>query len=54
MKLQELESRTKTQQSLKVFESHFGQSLAIDAITTKQAQRMLSKVRGLIREHRST
>jgi Zn-dependent M32 family carboxypeptidase len=54
MKLQELESRTKIQQSLKVFESHFGQSLAIDAITTKQAQRMLSKVRGLIREHRST
>ncbi len=31
MKLQELESKTKTQQSLKVFESHFGQSLAIDA-----------------------
>ena len=54
MKLQELESRTKIQQSLKVFESHFGQSLAIDAITTKQAQHMLSKVRGLIREHRST
>jgi Zn-dependent M32 family carboxypeptidase len=54
MKLQELESRTKIQQSLKVFESHFGQSLAIDAITIKQAQRMLSKVRGLIREHRST
>ena len=54
MKLQELESRTKIQQSLKVFESHFGRSLAIDTITTKQAQRMLSKVRGLIREHRST
>jgi len=54
MKLQDLESRTKIQQSLKVFENHFGQSLAIDAITTKQAQRMLSKVRGLIREHRST
>jgi len=54
MKLQELESKTKIQQSLKVFESHFGQSLAIDAITTKQAQLMLSKVRGLIREHRST
>jgi hypothetical protein len=54
MKLQELESKTKIQQSLKVFESHFGQSLAIDAITAKQAQLMLSKVRGLIREHRST
>lgn len=54
MKLQELESRTKIQQSLKVFESHFGQTLAIDAITPKKAQEMLRKVRGLIREHRST
>lgn len=54
MKLQELESRTKIQQSLKVFESHFGQTLAIDAITPRQAQAMLKKVRGLIREHRAT
>jgi len=54
MKLQELESRTKIQQSLKVFESHFGQTLAIDAITARQAQEMLKKVRGLIREHRAT
>lgn len=54
MKLQELESRTKIQQSLKVFESHFGQTLAIDAITPKKAQEMLRKVRGLIREHRAT
>jgi hypothetical protein len=54
MKLQELESRTKIQQSLKVFESHFGQTLAIDAITPKKAQDMLRKVRGLIGEHRAT
>jgi hypothetical protein len=54
MKLQELESRTKIQQSLKVFESHFGQTLAIDAITAEKAQIMLRKVRGLIKEHRST
>ena len=54
MKLQELESKTKTQQSLKVFESHFGQSLAIDAMTPQKAQMMLRKVRGLIKEHRST
>ncbi len=54
MKLQELESRTKIQQSLKVFESHFGQTLAIDAISARQAQEMLKKVRGLIREHRAT
>jgi hypothetical protein len=54
MKLQELESRTKIQQSLKVFESHFGQTLAIDAMTSQKAQMMLRKVRGLIKEHRST
>jgi hypothetical protein len=54
MKLQELESRTKTQQSLKVFENHFGQSLAINDITHKQAQTMLKRVRGLIREYRET
>jgi hypothetical protein len=54
MKLQELESRTKIQQSLKVFESHFGKSLAIDAMTPRQAQTMLTKVRGLISEHRGT
>ena len=54
MKLQELESRTKIQQSLKVFESHFGQTLAIDAMTPQKAQMMLRKVRGLIKEHRST
>ena len=54
MKLQELESRTKIQQSLKVFESHFGKSLAIDAMTPQKAQMMLRKVRGLIREHCST
>lgn len=54
MKLQELESRTKIQQSLKVFESHFGKSLAIDAMTPQKAQIMLRKVRGLIREHRAT
>lgn len=54
MKLQELGSKTKTQQSKRVFESHFGQQLDVDSITVKQAQTMLKKVRGLIREHRST
>lgn len=54
MKLQELESRTKTQQSLKVFENHFGQSLGVTALSPKQASAMLKKVRGLIREHRTT
>lgn len=52
MKLQELESKTKMQQSLKVFESYFGRQLAFDNITPHQAQQMLGKVRGLIKEHR--
>jgi hypothetical protein len=54
MKLQELETKTKAQQSQRVLESYFGQSLAIDNITTAQAKKMLGRVRGLIREHRQT
>lgn len=54
MKLQELESKTKVQQSLKVFESYFGKSLGVTTMSPKQASVMLRKVRGLISEHRST
>ena len=54
MKLQELESKTKAQQSQRVFESYFGQKLAVDAMDSRQARAMLNRVRGLIREHRQT
>jgi len=54
MKLQELESKTKAQQSQKVLESYFGQRLSVDSIGAAQARKMLSRVRGLIREHRRT
>lgn len=54
MKLQELESRTQIQQNQKIFESYFGQKLDVDAISKKQAQSMLKKIRGLIREYRGT
>ncbi len=54
MKLQELESKTKAQQSQRVFESYFGQKLAVDAMDNRQARVMLNRVRGLIREHRQT
>ncbi len=54
MKLQELESKTKVQQSLKVFESYFGKSLSVNTLSPKQAAGMLRKVRGLISEHRAT
>ena len=54
MKLQELESKTKAQQSQQVLESYFGQRMSLDSITPAQARKMLGRVRGLIREHRQT
>lgn len=54
MKLQELESKTKAQQNQHVFESYFGQRLDVSAVHAVQAQHMLRRVRGLIREHRQT
>jgi len=53
MKLQELESKTKAQQSRKVFETYFGQKLAIDNLSVHQVQQMLEKTRRLIKEHRA-
>jgi len=54
MKLQELESKTKVQQSQRVLESYFGQRMSLSSITPAQARKMLGRVRGLIREHRQT
>ncbi len=54
MKLLELESKTKAQQSQRVFESYFGQKLAVDTMDACQARTMLKRVRGLISEHRQT
>ncbi len=54
MKLQELDSKTKTQQTRKVLESYFGQQLDVGAVSVKTAKEMLKKIRGLIREHRGT
>lgn len=54
MKLQELESKTKAQQSQRVLESFFGQRMSLDSVTPAQARKMLGRVRGLIREHRQT
>lgn len=53
MKLFDLESKTPSQQSVKVFESYFGKQIAVDTMSSKQARTMLSKVRGLIKEHRA-
>jgi hypothetical protein len=54
MKLQELESKTKAQQSERVFESYFGQRLDVSTVGVTQARHMLRRVRSLIREHRQT
>jgi hypothetical protein len=52
MKLQDLAAPQKTKQVAKVMESHFGKSVAFESISKRQAQEMLTRVRGLISEHR--
>jgi hypothetical protein len=52
MKLQDLAAPQKTRQVAKVMESYFGNTIAFDKLTPKQARAMLSKVRGLIAEQR--
>ena len=52
MKLQDLAAPQKTKQVAKVMESYFGNSVAFDQLSQKQAQAMLTKVRGLIAEQR--
>jgi len=54
MKLQELAAISPTKQAAKVFESYFGNRVKLNTITGKQAQALLSRVRGLVREHRRT
>jgi hypothetical protein len=54
MKLQELAAISPTKQAAKVFESYFGNRVRLDTITGKQAQALLSRVRGLVSEHRRT
>jgi hypothetical protein len=52
MKLFELDATRQTKQAAKVFESYFGTSVSFDSLTKKQAGTMLTRVRGLIKEHR--
>jgi hypothetical protein len=54
MKLQELAVANPTKQAAKVFESYFGNRVKLDTISGKQAQTLLKRVRGLVREHRRT
>ena len=53
MKLQEL-AASPTKQAAKVFESYFGGRIRLDTISRGQTRDLLNRVRGLIKEHRST
>jgi hypothetical protein len=54
MKLQELAAPNQTQKIAKVFESYFGSKMAVNKLDARQTRHMLTRVRGLIKEHRST
>lgn len=54
MKLQDLAVLPQTKQIAKVFESYFGNTITFESISKRQANTMLGRVRGLIREHRAT
>ena len=54
MKLQELAAPKPSKQIAKVFESYFGSRISFDRLTRNQTRMMLSKVRGVLGEHRST
>ena len=54
MKLQELAAPNPTKQIARVFESYFGKSITMESLNRRQASVMLTKVRGLMREHQGT
>jgi hypothetical protein len=54
MKLNELAAISPTKQAAKVFESYFGGRVTLNTLTGKQAKSLLTRVRGLVREHRNT
>jgi hypothetical protein len=54
MKLNELAVVSPTKQAAKVFESYFGNRISFEAMSQKQSQGMLNRVRSLIAEHRRT
>jgi hypothetical protein len=52
MKLQDLALPQQSKQTARVFESYFGQNVDFDRLSHSQVNSMLSRVRGLISEHR--
>jgi hypothetical protein len=53
MKLHELGARRPQEQVAKVIETHLGDRIDFDRISPRDAQRLLQKVRHLVREHRA-
>jgi hypothetical protein len=54
MKLNDLAASRPTKQIAKVFESYFGPSIKFESLTRNQTQQLLTRVRNLLSEHRST
>jgi hypothetical protein len=54
MKLQELAAPKPSKQITKVFESYFGSRIRFDQLSRNQTRVMLSKVQGVLKEHRGT
>lgn len=54
MKLQDIAAAKPTKQIAKVFESYFGSKFDVSQLTAKQARTMLTRVRGVIAEHRNS
>ena len=54
MKLNELAAQRPSKQIAKVFESYFGNKIKFDKLTRGQTRQMLTRVTGLVNEHRST
>lgn len=54
MKLQELATPKNTEKIAQVFESYFGNHIAVSRLSAPSTQKILGRVRGLIREHRNT
>ena len=54
MKLNDLAAPRPTKQIAKVFESYFGPSIKFESLTRNQTQQLLTRVRSLLGEHRST
>lgn len=54
MKLNDLAAPRPTKQIAKVFESYFGASIKFESLNRSQTRNLLTRVQGLLREHRST